>query len=211
LACHFLSRAIIFPQIRVHPGRSAVKEQTKKLQKDETSLYDLSPVNKGQSHLFQLCAVRGGTMPTDPERERQRLMDVYSRMVDGEIEAIAEDEASLTAVALQVLHEEIARRGLDHLLSDQDKTQVEAADATEPEPMVTIRSFGDVMQAWLAKSNLESSAIECNLVDDNMVRLHWGMVNVLGGVKLQVKREDAEVALELLEQPVLEQPDEDEP
>jgi hypothetical protein len=150
-------------------------------------------------------------MPTDPERERHRLMDVYSRMADGEIEAIAEDEVSLTAVALQVLHEEIARRGLDHLLSDRDKSQDEAADATELEPLVTIRSFGDVMQAWLAKSNLESSAIECNLVDDNMVRLHWGMVNVLGGVKLQVKREDAEVALELLEQPVLEQADEDEP
>ena len=134
-------------------------------------------------------------MPTDPERERRRLMDVYSRMADGEIEAIAEDEASLTAVALQVLHEEIARRGLDHLLSERDKSQDEAANATEPEPMVTIRSFGDVMQAWLAKSNLESSAIKCNLVDDNMVRLHWGMVNVLGGVKLQVKREDAEVRL----------------
>jgi regulator of protease activity HflC (stomatin/prohibitin superfamily) len=150
-------------------------------------------------------------MPTDPERERHRLMDVYSRMVDGEIEQIAEDEASLTAVARQVLRDEIARRGLDHLLSDRDKSQDEAADATEPEPMVTIRSFGDVMQAWLAKSNLESSAIECNLVDDNMVRLHWGIVNVLGGVKLQVKREDAQVALELLEQPVPEQPDEDEP
>jgi hypothetical protein len=148
-------------------------------------------------------------MPTDPERERHRLMDVYSRMVDGEIEAIAEDEASLTAVARQVLHDEIARRGLDHLLSDRDKPQDEAADATET--MVTIRSFGDVMQAWLAKSNLESSAIECRLVDDNMVRLHWGIVNVLGGVKLQVKSEDAEVALELLEQPVLEQPDEDNP
>jgi hypothetical protein len=150
-------------------------------------------------------------MPTDPERERHRLMDVYSRMADGEIEAIAEDEASLTAVALQVLHEEIARRGLDHLLRDRDKSQDEAADATELEPLVTIRSFGDVMQAWLAKSNLESSAIECHLVDDNMVRLHWGIANVLGGIKLQVKREDAEVALELLEQPVPEQPDEDEP
>jgi hypothetical protein len=68
-----------------------------------------------------------------------------------------------------------------------------------------------VMQAWLAKSNLESSAIECHLVDDNMVRLHWGIANMLGGIKLQVKREDAEVALELLEQPILEQPDEDEP
>jgi hypothetical protein len=150
-------------------------------------------------------------MATDPERERHRLMDIYSRMADGEIEAIAEDEASLTAVAQQVLHDEIARRGLDHLLSDRDKSQDQAADATEPEPMVTIRSFGDVMQAWLAKSNLESAAIECRLVDDNMVRLHWGIVNVLGGVKLQVKSEDAEVALELLEQPVLELPDEDTP
>lgn len=147
-------------------------------------------------------------MATDPERERHRLMDVYSRMVDGEIEAIAEDEASLTGVARQVLHDEIARRGLDHLLSDRDKSQDEAA---EPEPMVTIRSFGDVMQAWLAKSNLESAAIECRLVDDNMVRLHWGIVNVLGGVKLQVKSEDAEVALELLEQPVPELSDEDNP
>jgi hypothetical protein len=41
--------------------------------------------------------------------------------------------------------------------------------------------------------------------------LHWGIVNVLGGVKLQVKREDAEVALELLDQPVPAQPDEDNP
>ena len=157
-------------------------------------------------------------MASDPERERHRLMEVYSRMVDGEIEAIAEDEASLTGVARQVLHDEIARRGLHHSLSEQDKSQSEqdksqdeAAEPEPTEPMVTIRSFGDVMQAWLAKSNLESAAIECCLVDDNIVRLHWGIVNVLGGVKLQVKREDAEVALELLEQPVPELPDEDNP
>jgi hypothetical protein len=149
-------------------------------------------------------------MATDSEQERRRLMDVYSRMADGEIEEIAEDEASLTDVAREVLHDEIARRGLEHLLSDPDKSQNEAADA-EPESMVTIRSFGDVMQAWLAKSNLESAGIECNLVDDNMVRLYWGIVPVLGGVKLQVKPEDSEVAIELLEQPVPEQPDEDNP
>jgi len=145
-------------------------------------------------------------MATDPERERQRLMDVYSRMADGEIEEIAEDGASLTGVAREILRDEITRRGLDPLLADWDKPQDEEA---EPEPMVTIRSFGDIMQAWLAKSNLESAAIECRLVDDEMVRLHWGIVNVLGGVKLQVKPEDAEVAIELLEQPVPEQPDED--
>lgn len=145
-------------------------------------------------------------MATDPERERHRLMDVYSRMADGELQEIAKDEASLTDVARQALRDEMARRGLD-----LDKSQDQAADVPEPVSMVTIRSFGDVMQAWLAKSNLESSAIECRLVDDNMVRLHWGIVNVLGGVKLQVKPEDAEVALELLEQPVPELPDEDNP
>lgn len=148
-------------------------------------------------------------MATDPEQERRRLVDVYSSMADGEIEEIADDEASLTDVARQVLHEEIARRGLDQVLSDRDKSRNAAADATEPESMVTIRTFGDVMQAWLAKSNLDSAAIECRLVDDNMVRLYWGIVNVLGGVKLQVRREDAQVALELLEQPVPEQPDDE--
>jgi hypothetical protein len=150
-------------------------------------------------------------MATDPAQERRRLRDVYSRMVDGEIQEIAEDEASLTDVARQVLHEEMVRRGLDHLPSDGDRSQDEAAEDTAPEPMVTIRSFGDVMQAWLAKSNLESAGIECRLVDDNMVRLHWGLVNVLGGVKLQVNPEDADVAIEVLEQPVPEQPDEDNP
>ena len=145
-------------------------------------------------------------MATDPERERRRLTDVYSRMADGEIQKIAEDEASLTGVARQVLHDEIIRRGLDHVPSDQGTSQDEAADVT-----VTIRSFPDIMQAWLAKSNLESGGIECFLVDDEMVRLHWGIANMLGGVKLQVKREDAEAALELLDQPVPEQPDEDNP
>jgi len=95
------------------------------------------------------------------------------------------------------------------LTPDRDTPQDEATDDTEPGPMVTICSFGDVMQAWLAKSSLESAAIECRLVDDNMVRLHWGMANILGGVKLQVKPEDAEAALEMLEELVPEPPDED--
>jgi hypothetical protein len=144
-------------------------------------------------------------MATDPAQERYRLMDVYSRMVDGEIREIAEDEASLTDVARQVLHDEMADRGLDLLPPDRD----DAGDEPELVPWVTVRSFSDVMQAWLAKSNLESVAIECRLVDDNMVRLLWLLVNVLDGVKLQVKPGDAEVAFELVEQPVPEQPDED--
>ncbi|HZD93374.1 MAG TPA: hypothetical protein VE133_03915, partial [Candidatus Sulfotelmatobacter sp.] len=126
-------------------------------------------------------------MVINPVQERQRLMDVYSHMTDGELQELAEDTASLTGLASQVLNDEMARRELSPLQPDPGGLQ----DETALRPMVTIRSFPDVMQAWLAKSSLESAGIECYLVDDNMVRLDWGISIILGGVKIRVKSEDA--------------------
>ena len=146
-------------------------------------------------------------MAIDPAKERQRLTNVYSRMTDAEMQELAEDAASLTEVARQVLNDEMATRGLNPLQPDPSESQ----DEVTLRQMVTIRSFSDVMQAWLAKSSLESAGIECCLVDDNMVRLDWGISIVLGGVKLQVKPEDAEAAIGMLDQPVPEEPDEDDP
>lgn len=140
-------------------------------------------------------------MAIDPVQERQRLIDVYSRMTDGELQKLAEDEASLTALAHEVLSDEMARRELSPSQPDLDGLQ----DETALRSMVTIRSFPDVMQAWLAKSSLESAEIECDLVDDNMVRMDWGISIVLGGVKLRVKPEDAETALAILDQPIAEE------
>ena len=148
-------------------------------------------------------------MAIDPVQERQRLMDVYSHMTDGELQELAEDAASLTGLASQVLNDEMARRELSPGPSQPDPDG--SQDETALRPMVTIRSFPDVMQAWLAKSGLESAGIECYLVDDNMVRLDWGISILLGGVKLRVKPEDAEAALVFLDQPVLEELGDDNP
>ena len=151
-------------------------------------------------------------MAIDPEKERQRLMDVYSHMTDGELRKLAEDAASLTELASQVLNDEMARRELSSLQPGPSRPDLDGLqDETALPPMVTIRSFSDVMQAWLAKSSLESAGIECYLVDDNMVRLDWGISILLGGVKLRVKSEDAEAALVLLDQPVPEELGEDNP
>ena len=147
-------------------------------------------------------------MATDDAQERKRLMDVYSHMTDGELQELAEDMASLTSLASEVLHDEMAGRGLSPSQPDPD-------DGSQYEftlrRMETIRSFPDVMKAWLAQSSLESAGIECCLADDNMVRLDWGASIVLGGVKLQVKPEDAETALAILDQPVPEEPADDNP
>jgi hypothetical protein len=146
-------------------------------------------------------------MAIDPAQERKRLMDVYSHMTDGELQELSEDTASLTGLASQVLNDELASRGLSPAQPAPDGSQ----DEVTLRKMETIRSFPDVMQAWLAQCSLESAGIDCRLIDDNMVRLDWGASIVLGGVKLQVKPEDAETALALLDQPVPEEPGDDSP
>jgi hypothetical protein len=64
---------------------------------------------------------------------------------------------------------------------------------------------------WKSKANhyraLDSAEIECFLVDDNMARIEWS--NLVGGIKLCVKQEDAEAALDMLEQPIPEEFDVD--
>jgi hypothetical protein len=53
----------------------------------------------------------------------------------------------------------------------------------------------------LAKGKLESSGIECALADDNLVRMDWLWSNVIGGLRLQVRHEDSEAALAVLNEP----------
>jgi hypothetical protein len=63
--------------------------------------------------------------------------------------------------------------------------------------LVTIRRFGDMSEALLAKGCLESAGLECFLADANISRLEWPISR---GMRLQVKAEDAETAAEILGQ-----------
>src|SRR5205807_9229992 len=98
----------------------------------------------------------------DPWQERKRLEESYSRMADGELEKLAEDSASLTALARQVLNDEINRRGLGPV--EQNPPLAETATPVDFRKLVTIRTFRDLHEAWLAKGSLESAGIECVLV-----------------------------------------------
>jgi len=131
----------------------------------------------------------------DPWEERKRLAESYSRMADRELEKLAEDSASLTSLARQVLNDEMIRRGLGR--AEQSPPPAETADSVEFRKLVTIRKFRDLHEAWLAKGSLESAGIECFLMDDNMVRLDWFYSNLVGGVKLQVRAEDYHAAMRL--------------
>lgn len=140
----------------------------------------------------------------DPEEERQRLSRLYAGMSDGELEAVAEDSAELTDIARQALTDELARRhpeegALADTGADPGRDLLELAD------VVSIRQFRDLHEALLAKGALDSAEIESFLVDDNMIRMDWFWSNLIGGIKLCVKQEDAEAALDLLEQSIPEE------
>src|SRR5271169_1994853 len=135
----------------------------------------------------------------DPEQERSRLVETYSRQTDAELEEVAAQAYELTDLARTTLRAELTKRGMNAPV-----VEYPPGDELEMRQRVTIRAFRDLPEALFAKGSLESAGIECALLDDNMVRLDWFISNLLGGVKLQVRPEDAAVAEEILSQPIPE-------
>ena len=134
--------------------------------------------------------------------ERNRLAQFYAALTDGELQELAREGTSLTEEARAVLAEEMSRRGLP---ADASNLATGAEDSAQPHrrpemrDLLTIRQFRDLPEALLAKSALDSAGIECFLGDDNLIRMDWLWSNLLGGIKLRVRQEDAIVASRLLE------------
>lgn len=161
----------------------------------------------------------------DSEPESRRLTEFYSRQMDGELEKLASQADELTPVARDVLRDELIKRGLGAELLERKlvapppvsqpltpkspRIRMPAADlpawldAELPiRELITLRKFRDLPEALLAKGCLESAGIESCLVDDNMVRLDWFWSNLMGGIKLQVRPEDADAASNILDEPI---------
>jgi hypothetical protein len=165
----------------------------------------------------------------DPEQERQRLAEFYSRQIEERLEKVAGEAYELSDLAKEMLRAELRKRGLSVELAEhaplgvkkapqpahppQEQTPEKESFGPESQPargpdhvheMVTLRQFRDLPEALLAKGSLDSAGIECALADDNMVRMDWFYSNAIGGIKLLVNRGDAADAEQVLTQPIPE-------
>jgi hypothetical protein len=138
-------------------------------------------------------------MAGEPQDERQRLASLYAGLTEGELLKLAAEQDELSDTAYDVLFDEIERRGLSESLPPTAPSKPEFR--AEQRNLVMIKRFRDLNEAFLAKGMLESAAIPCFLRDDNMVRMDWLQSNFFGGAKLMVDAENAEAALEILNQP----------
>lgn len=136
----------------------------------------------------------------DRGAERRRLAKLYSGMKNEELQQIAAEADSLTDVAREALLAEFAARGMP----PPTATSASNAKRVEPPEPVMVRRFRDLLEAELAKSILDSAGIQGFLAEENIVRLDWFYSNLVGGIKLLVREEDAEIAGKLLEQSVPE-------
>ena len=66
------------------------------------------------------------------------------------------------------------------------------------EQLVTIETFTSPWEAQLARACLEAEGIEAVIADEHFFRLYGALSNSLGGVRLQVRPESADRAVELL-------------
>ncbi len=130
----------------------------------------------------------------DPEQEQTRLAALYAGMDDGQLEDLAEDRASLTEVARASLENELARRGIT--LGSDDAP----AGAVDYRELKVVRTFSGSGEALLAKGFLESGGIECILSDENNALQDLEGLGSAREIRLQVKPEDAEAAVEVLNQ-----------
>jgi hypothetical protein len=78
----------------------------------------------------------------------------------------------------------------DEIAADHAR-EIAESEARKP---VMIRRYRDLPEAAIAKSVLDSAAIDCFLADDNLVRLDWFYSNLIGGIKLLVPEKDVEAA-----------------
>jgi hypothetical protein len=132
----------------------------------------------------------------DPEQERMRLASEYAGQSDEELENVASQGPGLTEVAREVLRAELSKRGL--YIGQLDDVSAAGQDSAEFRDLVTVRTFGNLAEAELAKGLLDSEGIESFLFDENMGRLYW--INVTGGIKLRVDAENAEDANRALDE-----------
>lgn len=54
----------------------------------------------------------------------------------------------------------------------------------------------------MARAKLEADGVECFLADENLIYLNWFMSNAIGGVRLQLLEDNAEVATDILSQEI---------
>src|SRR5215467_6404391 len=141
----------------------------------------------------------------DTEQEPQRLREEYSRMTDGELENIALDIADLTAAAKGAIRQELARRGIPIQSVAETNSIMQSthsSNAADGQSQRVVRRFFSLSEAILAQSKLGAAGVDSLIAEQHTLTTSPYLPDVLGGARLMVDAADAEIANEILNEPI---------
>jgi hypothetical protein len=130
------------------------------------------------------------------EQDQSEFGAIYAKMDEATLMELARSYATLTDSAQMAMRAEFLTRALEPPLIEDGEIA--------PQKLVTVRRYRDLSEAIVARTLLESADIPVYLQDENLVRLDWQVSNFIGGIRLQVDEPDAQAALELLDQAVVD-------
>lgn len=65
-------------------------------------------------------------------------------------------------------------------------------------PLITVASFSKPEEAHLLRLRLEAGGVPAHVQDENLVQIDWLLSNAIGGVRVMIEEEDADLAREIL-------------
>ena len=92
-------------------------------------------------------------------------------------------------------------KGKEAITSNQEESftvKPDHRDSRQAAPRETVASFNDLARADTARSLLESAGLSPDLLDESTGGLHWGILPAIGGIRLQVSPEEADLARQIL-------------
>jgi len=93
----------------------------------------------------------------DPDRERQRLKQLYRGMSDGELERLGRDPGELTEWAREALRAEMLERGLEWREGPMGNRAELPSDGNV---LLVLRSYGDAVKAAEDRAALKQAGID---------------------------------------------------
>ncbi len=65
---------------------------------------------------------------------------------------------------------------------------------------ITVKTFDNIIDAYILKNRLETDNIECFIQDENTVSIDPLLSNAVGGIKLKVQEKDYAKAFEIIQE-----------
>ncbi len=134
----------------------------------------------------------------DSLEEFRRLKELYSRMNEGELEAVAKEAYDLTDIARPLLKDEIAQRGLKIPLRTDRSERPEASPPVDPSDLTEAGVYFDASDASTVAEHLRHFGIPCFWGKENAPSP--SMLDFTDGIDLMVREDDFASASEALRQ-----------